>query len=95
MKVAIIADVSGSVGRGQLNSVLHPAMDALEEAGHTVLVVFADTEIRATCTPDEVRAGNQRLKLVGHGGTDMATVRHAVLRLINPDFVVVLSDGFY
>jgi len=95
MKVTIIADVSGSVPHEQLNTVLFPTIDALESAGHDVWVVFGDTEIRAIMRPKKIRSGQSQLKLVGHGGTDMKSVRQAAQATLKPDFVVTISDGMY
>ncbi len=95
MKVVIIADVSGSVSREQLNALLFPTMDGLEAAEHDVWVVFADTAVRAVLRPKKIRFQQSKLELIGRGGTDMQSVRREVAASMKPDFMVIISDGMY
>lgn len=95
MKIVIIADVSGSVNHEQLNSILFPVMDSVDRDGNEVWVAFADTQVRAVFRAHKVRENQHQLKLVGHGGTDMRSVRHEVMASMKPDYLITLSDGMY
>jgi len=95
MKIVIIADVSGSVNHRELNNILLPVVESLDEEDNDVWVVFADTQVRAVFRAHKVRENWDQIKLVGHGGTDMAGVRREVMATMKPDYVIVMSDGMH
>jgi hypothetical protein len=90
--IAICVDTSGSMGSVEITEALTEVKGVLRACGGvTQHLVSGDMGLRSHNRASDVR----KIKLVGGGGTSMATMIHQALELKpKPNLIIVMTDGY-
>lgn len=92
LSVAVVVDTSGSMGQAELDTAMAETAGIFTSAGvdrTRMTVVSCDAQAHV-----ETYSGNESVKLVGGGGTDMRVGITAAAGLPSrPEVIVVLTDG--
>lgn len=89
-KVAVVIDTSGSMSQDDLTAAMREAQGAIQAVGASMHILACDTE--SVDGVQHVKSIGE-VVLKGGGGTDMvAGIATAIM--IDPDVVVVMTDGY-
>ena len=91
----MIGDISGSVDRLAVKEAVAATVHGLMAAGHDVLVVLADHEVRVREEALDYFRSTWCEDGVGGGGTAIGGIARRMVEEVRPDLLVTVSDGVH